>query len=838
MADKHADPFTSPPPLFDANPLFPLVQQNPFLQELPIDAALTPSLSSSTHYQSESTSSLSSSNSTPDLLRIGNGKEPSGKSQIDGSIDAFISHFEDVDDFGIFAEDRMKSTENGNKTENMVTTSAVFVKPKNEEPLGDLDSLTVSDNNDLTYLEKTALAGTTTGEMSEKTAANTPHVSGSDSNPKSNLTNLDPFGLPEFNPNFSEISLPENSSIEFSELNALARPYPVLSNVQNKVSGDTTTFKECPEVILTSQDGKPSVTQSSLLDSDMFNTEFITIELSEDAHVLPEEPVLAKNIKSVINNEDPVPFCSNSDDALEPSSETSNSQKRELDNLSVEPGHSPLSTGHFTPNSVKQSGVLDSDSSLIESIETSGFHSPSAPSSPVDNKDNSGVQNKPDGHSDSANTSDLVSEIKDAVPDNLNDISSLFSKTVYKDVHADEKKACEFPNNPSKDDLTGSVLSSTSGRQDIQSDGKTVLEGDLNPTTDVKTGTNEDAFIPNSALSPPSVLLHSLYKSADSDQYLTCVSQQDSISPFVELSQELKPKHDQSGEDTILFGSLPEHITVPDIMPKAVEEMDCVRNQVIVEHFQPREALPKNECPEGVVQLNNCKPSGDDPESDIPKDTMPKINISKDLIAELEAQLAPLNTETRLVDDCETNPFQPNHFHSEQTDEFPGETVGALFDFARPNVCASNCESEQTSSITQDLVITDFFVPSPKLRKSPVTLHNSAKTGLESQSPNKMQVTHSDTPNLFPINWPVFSQPFPSAFEPPTLASRDNHNLDFPSAFDPLPVASSTPHVALHNNAIPQQFPFPTIPEESWPHPALNDPFLPENSQTTNHQNR
>lgn len=850
MADKHANPLTSPRPLFDA--FFPLVQQNPFLQDLPSDAALTPSLSSSAHYQSESAPSWSSSNPAPDLLRIGNSKGPSGISQIDGSIDAFISHFENEDDFGIFAEDRLKSTENGKETENMVSTSAVFVKPKNEEPLGDLDSLTVSDTNDLTYLEKTALAGTTSGEMSKKTAANTPQVSGSDSNSdKSDLTNLDPFGFPEFNPNLSEISLPENSSLQFSELNALACPYPALSNVQNnEVSGDTTTSKDCQEVFLTSQNGKPSVTQSSLSEADMFNTEFITIELSEDAYVIPEEPELAKDMKSVIINEDPVPFCRDSDDALETSSETYDSQRRELDNLFVESGHSPLSD--FTPNSVKQTeGVLDSDASLIESSETSGFHSPSAPSSPVaipvKNEDNSGAimdtkfQNESDGLSDSANTSDLFSEIKDSVPENLNDISSSFSNTVSNDVHLDEQKVCDFPHNPPKDDLTGSVLSSTSGGQEmIQSGGQTVPAGHLNPNTDVKMGTNEDTFIPNSALSPPSVLLHSLYKSADSDQYLTCVSQQDSISPFLELSQELKPKHDQSGEDTLLFGSLPEHITVPDIMPKAIEEMDCVRNQVIVEHFQPSEALPKNECPQGDVLLNNCKPSGDDPESDIPNDTMPKINISKDLIAELEAQLAPLNTETRLVDDCETNPFQLNHFHSEQTGGCPGETIEYLFDSAHPNACISNCASEQTSSVTQDLVITDFFVPSPH-HNSPVTLHNSAEThnGLESQSPNKMQ-THSVTPDLFPINWPVFSQPLPSAFEPPTLASRDNHNLDFPpSAFDPLPVASSTPHVALGTNAMPQQFPFPIIPptsEESWPHPALNDPFLPENSQTTNHQ--
>ncbi|KAA0717721.1 Rab11 family-interacting protein 5 [Triplophysa tibetana] len=663
MADKDANPFTSPPPLFDANPFFPLAQPNPFFQEFPTDASLTPSLSSSAQYQSEPDSSWSGVNPTPDLLRIGNSNGPSGISKVDGSIDASIFHFEDEADFGIFAEDRLKSSEKGKERQNMVTTHTVFVKPKNEEPLGGLDSLT--DKNDLTYLEKTASAGTTTGEMSKESSAYTPQVSGSDGNSnKSDLIYPDPFGFPEFNPNLSEINLPENSSLEFSALNALVCPHPALSNVQNnEVNGNTMTPRDWPEMCLTSQNAKPSFTQPSLLD-DIFNTELITIELSDDARGSPEEPEFAKNTESVKINEDPVPCCRDSDDALVPSSKTSYSQGKELDNLSFEPGH--FTHCDFT-SSIKQSdGVLDSDASFVESSTTSGFHSPSVPSSPLsiplDNEDNLGAgmdtkfQNESeDGLSDSSHTSDLFSEITFHVPDNLNDISFSSSNTVSNEVHVDEQKVCEFPNYPSKDDLIGSVLSSSGEVQEIKnSDGQTIPAGYLNPTTEIKTGTDEKSLILNSALSPPSVIVHSMYRRADSDHYFTCVSQQDSISPSLELTQELKPKHDQSEEDILLFGSLPEHITVPDVMPKAVEEMDCVRNQ------------------------------------------------------------------------------------------------------------------------------------------------------------------------------------------PRALASGDNHSLYFPSsAFDPLPVASSTPHVVVDTNAMPQQFPFPIIPStsvQSWPHPALNDPFLPDNSPTTNHQ--
>ncbi len=95
----------------------------------------------------------------------------------------------------------------------------------------------------------------------------------------------------------------------------------------------------------------------------------------------------------------------------------------------------------------------------------------------------------------------------------------------------------------------------------MPSNGPTLPVGHLHSTTGIRTGTEEDASDLNSVLSPGSVLRHSMYKSADSDHYLTCVSQQDfPVSPSLELTQEVKPRHDLSEEDASKFESLPNHI--------------------------------------------------------------------------------------------------------------------------------------------------------------------------------------------------------------------------------------------------------------------------------------
>ncbi|XP_051504791.1 uncharacterized protein rab11fip5a isoform X1 [Myxocyprinus asiaticus] len=935
MADKHNNPFNSPPPLSDDNLFLSNIQQNPFFQEPHTVAPLTPAmpfLFSSDH--SQSSSSWAGGSTTPDLLRIGNFKVSSVIHQMDGSIDSFISHFEgqmDKDDFENFAKDRLKSSK---ETKNSVTPPLLLMKPNKQKPLGDLDGLMVSDINDLT-----ASVSHLTEETYTKTVHNTPQVSGSELNHicsnsnKPGLTNPGAYGFSEFGLNLSEISLPENSSLEFSELNALACSYPALSNSShNEVNADASHPKECPTMNIS-----PQIPKSSALQPESEAPLTVSSELSEEVSVSletsqrPEAIEFAEHIESVKIHKDHMSCCKDSDDTLEPSTLISDSLSKELDH--IEPCHFPESD--VIPSNMIESieGFLGSNASLIEDVgirETtlvvpSEPHFLSEQSSPVltalvmpmknaedpDETMDTIYQNEAGGClSDSVNTRDICSEMEGSVPENLTDTT----------------KCCltELPLSPSKNDLTGNLLCSNSGGQEIlHSDGQTLSLGHLHPAVGVRAGTAEEESIGNSVSSSGSVLLHSLYRSADSNQYLTCVSQQDSISPFLEPVQEVKPNHDQSEEDTSIFGPVPKHVSVNIAMQKndtsteAVLEMDCKPNEVIVENIKPsQEVLPKSESPQADVLPNNSlidflpethtftpksdplydnsskseyimpglmlsneemlkyNPSEDIPEKyDLPREIMSKVDTSEDIIAQLEAQLAPLKNETSLIDNCNLN----NSLFVESVWSVSEVNLN-LPQLTEPSVCVSDCTLEQTSSITQDLVITDFklesiFVPQPTethLLQSLVSYPESAETHKVTEHHPKPAnlngnteihitptVPYSVGPDLFSVNWPPLSQPspsVPSTFDQPTMDSRHDLSLNFPSSLlDLSPVASSTPHVAVDTNALSQLFHFPLIPPtsvESSPCPALagpllpeqplnatlHNPFLQEELQTTNYQ--
>ncbi|XP_058652445.1 uncharacterized protein rab11fip5a isoform X3 [Onychostoma macrolepis] len=943
MADKNANPFTSPPPLFDANPFLPHTQQNPF-----IHAPLTPdvpSLFSSTHSQSDG-------NASPDLLRNGNQKGPS---QMDISFDPLISHFEGLtekDDFEHFAKDRLKSEE-VNETTNLVTPPSLLMKTNNQEPSGALGGLMVSDTNYPTDLGRTASASTV--ETSKETAADTPQVSGSDVNyifSSSNKPDLTAHGahvFPEFDLSSSEISLAENSSLEFSELNTLACPYPALSpHSKNQDSADDTTLEDHPKT-------KQNVTQPSVSKADSVELPpSISFEFLEGVSVRPEtsqRPEIlefAKDIKSVTVHEDPVPFCgdNSSGDTLEQSTVISDSLGGDLDHQSIEHSLSPQSDiiqsniiqsneEFWGSNASPIQNVAVSGKSLVEATEPLVFNVQSGQSSlstalPVKNGKkmdavmDTMLQNESgNGILEVVSSKDICSEIEDFVPENLIDgpFFPVLSKSIANDVQEDkQEKVSELPTSPFKNDNLVSQLSTISEEEEIMpSNGPTLPVGHLHSTTGIRTGTEEDASDVNSVLSPGSVLLHSMYKSADSDHYLTCVSQQDfPVSPSLELTQEVKPRHHLSEEDTLKFESLPNHIPnvaqQDDISAKGISEMGCKQDEVIAENINPSpEDLPKQESPLDVLPNNSlldllpethsfapksapslntpsenmiksdfdkpvllCNPSKDIVEkSNFPKDMSP-IVVTSEMIAELEAQLAPLDTDTCMVDESKTCP---------KDGSFKIETFGIVSEdnlnfvqLTDSNAFVSDCSSEQTSSITQDLVITDsdlknIFVPQPtemhllSTRKGPVANPESAETHNDPEPDPKQTesldvntdfwttpaVQHSVTPNFFPVNWPTLPQPSaPSPFDQPTLASRHDRSLNFTSSlFDLSPVASSTPHIAVDTNALPQPFPFPTVPRTSEvPRPkpaaplptmqAVNstayNPFLQDKIQTSDHQ--
>lgn len=955
MADKHDNPFTSLPPFSEANPFLPLAPENPFFQELHSAAPLTPDVPSLF-------SSQSGGNATPDLLRIGNKQGPS---QMDISFDPLISHFErqtEKDEFEHFAKDRLKPSDEVNETKDSVTPPALLLKTNNQEPSGALGGLMVSDTNDLTDLGQTASAGTV--EASKETAAEIPQVSGSDvndvcsSSDEPDLTDHGAHGCPEFDMNLSEVSLPENSSLEFSELNTLACPYPTLSSrFMNEDSSDATSLEDHPKMSINSQNAKSDLKQPSLSEADTVDLlPGICFEFSEGVSVNPETSQRpealesATDIESVIVHEDPMPFCrdNSSGDTLEQSTVISDSLGGDPDHQSIEPCHSPQSD--IIPGNIIQSDeefwrsnafliqtVAVSGKSLVETTEPSRIHVQSAQSSlvsaalPVKNEEKADavmdtmLQNESgDGLLEGVSSKDICSEIEDSVPENIFDGSSSprLSKIMSKDMQEDKQKVSELPTSPCKNDLMGNLLESISEEQEIMhSNGPAHPEGHLLPTTGIRIGTHEDASDPNSVLSPGSVLIHSLYKSAESDQYLTCVSQQDSISPSLELTQDVKPKCDWSVEK---FESLPNQIShaMPkdDTSVKAVPEMACKQNQVIEDNIKPsQEVLPKpefsQESPLDVSQ-RNClldllpethtftqksapshntssenimfdmiksdfneailqhNPSGDIVEkNDFSKDMMP-IVITSDMIAELEAQLAPLDRETCLVNDCKTCPTKQNDSQKVQKDESHNiESFGIvsegnlhLAQLTEPNVFLSDCTLDQTSSITQDLVITDsdlknIFLPQPTETHLVCTSRSSVANPESAENLDRNiemwttpAIHDSETPDLFPVNWPPLPHPSaPSLFDQPKLASRHDRSLNFTSLFDLSPLASSTPHVAVDTNAFPQLFPFPKIPPtsvESLPRPELAaplptmqpttsyNPFLQDKTRPFDHQGR
>ncbi|XP_059422350.1 uncharacterized protein rab11fip5a isoform X3 [Carassius carassius] len=900
--------------------------------------------SKDSHSKPSSTQTQSDGNATPDLLRTGN---QNGLSQMDISFDPLISYFKgstEKDDFKHFAKDRLKS-EDVNETMNLVTLPALFIETNNQEPSGALGGLMLSDTNYPTVLGQTASAST--AETFKETSSYTPQVSGSDvnyiisSSNKPDLTANGAHVFLEFDLNSSEISLPENSSLEFSELNTLACPYPALSATsKNEDGADDTTLEDHPKT-------KTNVPQPSVSKTDTVELPpSISFEFSEGVSVSPEisqRPEMlefAKDIESGTVHEAPMLFFgdNSSGDTLEQSTVISDSLVGDLDHQSIE--HRLYPQSDIIQSNITQfdEEFWGSNASLIQNVAVSGkslaeattplvFHVQLGQSSlvstalPVKNGEKMNavmdtmLQNESgNGILEGVRSKNICSEIEDFVPENLID-SPNFSMS--NDMQEDkQEKVNELPTSPFKKDYLVSQLSTITEEDEIMpSNGPTLPVGHLHPTNVIRTGTEEDASDLNSVLSPDRILLHSMHKSVDSDYYLTSVSQQDfPVSPSLELTKGVKPRQVLS-EDTSKFKSLPNHIPNvvqrDDISAKGIPEMGCKQDEVIAENIKPfPEALTKQESPLDVLPNNclldllpethtfspklapspntspeniiksefdeavlQCNPSGDIVEkSDFPKDMSP-IVVTSEMIAELEAQLASLDTDTCLVDESKTCP-KDGSFNIEPFG-IVSENNLHLVQLTDSNAFVSNCSSEQTSSITQDLVITDsdlknIFVPQP------TTMHLlSTSKGLDENpgsadthndpKPNSKQtdsldinidfwttpaVPQSVTPDIFPVNWPTLSQPSaPSPFDQPTLASRDDLSLNFTSSlFDLSPVASSTPHVAVDNNPLPQVFPFPTIPRTSEvPRPAplptmqaVNstafNPFLQAKTQTSDHQ--
>ncbi|XP_026134611.1 uncharacterized protein rab11fip5a isoform X1 [Carassius auratus] len=894
--------------------------------------------SKDSHSKPSSTHSQCGSTATLDLLRTGNEKGPSQK---DIPFDPLITHFKRLtenDDFEHLAKDRLKSEE-VNETTNLVKPPAILLKTNNQELSGALGGLMVSDTNYPIDFGQTASASTV--ETSKETAANTPQVSGRDfnyicsSSNQPGLTAHGAHGILEFDLDSSENSLPENSSLEFSELNTLACPYPALSpRFNNEDSADDTTLEGHSK---NKQNAKSDVTQPTVSEADTVDLPpSISFEISKRVSVSPEtsewpEMVeLAKDFEYVTIHGDPMQLCR---DTVETSTLPFDSLGGDQDHQSIEHHLSPQA--YIIQSTIIHSNeefwrsdasliqnVVVSGKSLVEATESSVFHVHSEQSSlvsialPVKNGGKRDAVMEAMLQNESGNyllevvsSKDGCPEIGDFVPENLIDGPpfSVFLKSMSNDMREDKQKDSELSTSLFTKDYMVSQLSTISEEEEIaHCNRQAVPVGDLHPTTGITTGTGVDTSDPNS---PDRVLLYSLYKSADSEQYLTCVSQQDfQVSPSLELTQEVKPRHYLSEEDTSEFESLPNHIpnvvSQDDTSVKGLPEMGCRQDQVIAQKIiSSPEALAKQQSPLDVLPNNclldllpethtftpkpaslhntssenmiksdfdeamlQCNPSGEIVEKcDFPTDMSPIV--TSEIIAELEAPL--LDTNTCLVHECKTCP----HDGSIDLECFGNVSEDNLHLVQLTN---SNCSLGQTSSITQDFVITysdlkKIFLPQPTethlLRTSKVSVANreSAETHNELEPNPKPaeildlntdvwttpDVQHSVTLVSFPVHWPPLPQPsVPFPFDQSTMVSRHDHNLNFTtSLFDLSPVASSTPDVAV----LPQLFPFPTIPPtsmESLPCPESAAPlpavqpvnstaynlFLQDRTQTSGHQ--
>ncbi|XP_073776871.1 uncharacterized protein rab11fip5a isoform X3 [Danio rerio] len=922
MTDKNTATFTPPSPFYEANPILPLAQQNNIFQELHSDAPLTPDVPSLFSSQVDG-------NATPDLLRVGNKQGPS---KMEISVDPLISPLEgqtENDDFEDFAKDRLKPLEEMAKTNSLVTLPALLIKTNNQEPLSALGCLMRSHTNYLTDLGGNALASTV-----DESTADTPQISRSNVNSvcsssnKPDLTNHGAYGFAEYI-NVSEISLPENSSLEFSELNTFACPFPALPACsKNEDNADVSIFENPSKMAVTSQDAKSDVRQLSLSEEadalDLLPS--ICIGFSDGGPESLQRPEALKDVESVTIHEEDLVLSSkgnNSGDTLEQSTMTSDSVGGVPDQPCIEPCQTDIITGNIIKSDEEfwRSGgsliqnIVKIGKSQAEATEASRNHVQSAQSFLVSTtllvdkaeiKDavmNTIIQNE--SREDLfKGVSHNYSEIKDSVPENLpNGISfPVLLKTMSNGMQENKESVSERPISPFKNHLTGTLLSSISEEPEIMYSNEQTLPVEHNHSTGaIKTGRNEDTADKNSlVLSPGSVLLHSLYKCADSDQYLTCVSQQDSISSNLELTQEVKTKHLLPAEDTSKIESFPSNIlhdfaTIKhDTSVKAITKVVAEQNQVIAEKIKPsQEALPKKECRQDVSQNNylldllpethtitpmsdpshSCssenttsefiKPEFDESmvqsvpsdNYDFPKDTS-SIVVTSEMIAELEAQLAPLDTDTCLTDHCKTCPTKVGDFQRVQEDEFfnVGTTSNDIV-LAESNPFMSDYVPEQTSSITQDLVKTDADLKNIFLSQATeIHLCNVNFKSAETHSGTELHpkpvesldrntdlwttpvVQQSATPDLFSVNWPTLPQSSaPSPFDQPTLASRHSPNLNFISSlFDLSPVASSTPHVAVDT------FPFPINPPtsaESLQHPELagsHPTMQPVNSTSCN----
>ncbi|KAI4891240.1 hypothetical protein NFI96_034643 [Prochilodus magdalenae] len=693
-------------------------------------------------------------------------------------------------------------------------------------------------------------------------------------------------------------SLPQNSSIEFPELNALACPYPALPSYsvnQDKAIAvsDTEHFVEQSQIssLCSKSSGvlsAPFITpEVSANDCKSLGPLVITVDMKANQETVNSHSsqMLTDDYtdKSVETLTTLVPCCKHfsSDDT----SITLGSSDKNLDLQLPKTSQTGMSSYRLDDNSRTDDGDVE----LKESIRTHLDDSLLAHAA-TDLLDLS----VPSGTTDSVLKTRAMTEEKNAAGeleytasdrsevsligegsliDNL-EVVVTSSPGVFSNVPLIKEEICDWQPDPSRGNFKVDVFSGRLGRHleaEILCGGRQTLSlGCLHPPgANMSMEAEPAALNLNAALSPVSLHLHSLYTSADSEHYLTCGSQHNFIS---ELSQEPQPKHDPFQEAKPRCVSSQVVLPKTDLSLRSVPETQCEQKRPklfeepkSVEEVSQSDALnpsvfhavvPKSDPLKNIIgkcdtseeaklgtstneAIQQCYPSVD-------------VMLNHDLLQE-ETQSNVETTQKRTVSPdeelCKVDPQTCLLENKSYTCALQDQKV--IQDFCQPaeNTCNSDFPSEPTSSITQDLVKTDLLLENIFVNQDTAThtanmnpqLTDVALCPDRTEASNTSQNTRAvsvNVPNVkhFLDNWPSTAEPLT---EPSTLPSGRDVNSNFSlSLLDLSPLASSTPHVAVSTNAFPLvTFPItPFTPASSSPGIMLAAPPLPS-KQPVSHDN-
>lgn len=859
---QNTNPFASAPVISPANPFFSLLQQNPFFQEVHSVTPLTPALPflcSTTIYQPEMPASKPNTTPPLHLVEAGNAKG----TQVNRSSHNLTNAYRRTD----ASDDSDKCTQwddfigDGLKLNSKTIPSSYPIELTNPRPTCvDGDLIVSNEANALGSLCNTTPACTLIADALPHFEAEVKFMHCSTQN--TDINNL-------FDQNASELdsSLSLNSSTEFSEINALTCPYPIISN--GTLNKDKVCSVSVCQINIT-PNAMPVMSvspESSALNSETLD--YLDLDKNSDhekVKCISSKRQRDDDIKSSLEMKTSLPYYNF--DILEASSIlTSESRGYNVPESKPPPkgqrhfkSDDGIGTGHgdveLKESAIKERTCLD----VHPATYPLDLSVPSGPSDFMlqerliekDAADNPGCRSL------DRNVASFVGE--DFAIKNLKvlmDSSSMHSSN----ISFKEEKASDSPPNPSKANFKIEHLSET-------------LSGICEAETP-----NSSRQTPSSAVSPGYMLSHSLYKSVDSEQYLTCMSQHSSLtishlSPVANLQgdifQEAKPKSGSSPEILPTNYHSRRTISVQDLAEISQEALTKIGG---ISQYDPLVSLQNT--------LEKCDIIEEAITSTVTNESIQKYDPPMDTLIPNTFEMMTTRVEEELLmlapNICMDNKIcssEPHQSHRVQCDgALEGLEIITDFCQSTDNICVSDFVSEPTPSITQDLVTTDLLLenvivaqhaathsvgtspvthPVPRepwhmalcpysIKASQISKNTQATTTAASIPQGK----HLEST----IHWSTFQPPLPEPSTLDRLTSGHDLLMNSPlSLLDLSPLASSTPHVAAGLPLSP--FPMPSAPAKLLPHTALaastlpsicaasHDPFPQEERQVACHLSR